>query len=92
MTTKLIAYQLENYERDYPLIRDAIKSFSGWAKLMDRVWIIKSRKSAGDIRTLLSESIHNRGKVFVIDLETNSWGSYGIDKRITSWIKENLNA
>ncbi len=91
MTTKLITYQLDNYDHDYPLIRNAIKSFPKWAKIMDRIWVIKTNKSAGNIRTVLSETIGNRGKLFVIDLATNSWGSYAVDKRVTEWLKVNLN-
>lgn len=91
MTTKLIIYQLEHSKADFPLIKEAIQSFPKWAKLMERTWLIKTNKSASEVRTRLSESIGNRGKIFVIDLKTNSWGSYAIDKRVTEWLKENMN-
>ncbi len=91
MTTKLITYQLDNYNTDYSLIRDAIKSFPKWAKIMERTWVIKTNKSAGIVRTILSEKIGNRGKIFVIDLASNSWGSYAVDKRVTEWLKDNIN-
>lgn len=91
MTTKLITYQLDNYHSDYPLISDAIKSFPKWAKLMDRTWLIKTNKTASSVRTILGEAIGNRGKIFVIDLSSNSWGSYSVDKNVTEWLKSNLN-
>ena len=90
MTTKLITYQLDDNKRDYHLISEAIKEAPQWAKVMDRVWLIKTRKTASDIRTYLSSKINNKGKIFVIDLNTKSWGSLTIDKEVTNWIKENL--
>ena len=90
MTTKLIIYHLEDTDKDFSSIRDAIKKFPKWAKIMDRTWLIKTNKSAGYVRSFLSESIGNRGKIFVINLETKTWGSYGVDKKTTEWLKENL--
>jgi hypothetical protein len=91
MNSKLIIYQLENNKEDYPLIRTQITSYSKWAKIMDRCWIIKSNKSSSEVRNELSLSIANRGKIFVIDVtEISAWGSYDVDKKVTDWLKENL--
>lgn len=90
MTTKLITYQLTDNQRDYSAISEVIKSYPRWSKLMDRVWLIKTRKSASEVRTFLAQSINNRGKIFVIDLKTNSWGSFAVDQNVTAWIKDNL--
>lgn len=91
MTKKLIMYQLDNSRRDFPLISKAIKTFPEWAKIMDRVWIIRTSKSASDVRTILTQTIGSRGKIFVIDILSGSWGSYAVDKTVTEWLKNNLN-
>ncbi|GEM_PF-658607 len=90
MTTKLIVYQLSNYSQDYKLISAQIKSYPKWAKVMDRTWMVKSKKSVSQIRTELSDSIEQRGKIFVIDLASNAWGSFAVNKEVTQWMKDNL--
>lgn len=90
MTPKLIIYQLNDTNADYPSISQQIKNFPNWAKIMDRCWIVKSRRKPGEIRDKLSQSIKNGGKIFVIELDNNSWGTFAVNKDVTTWLKENI--
>lgn len=90
MKSKLIIYKLDNFKTDYQLISDKIKLYPDWVKLMERTWIIKTKKSSKTIRTELTAEIENRGKIFVIDVTGMPWSSYSLDKGATEWLKENL--
>ena len=90
MTSKMIVYQLVDNNVDYINISQRIKKFPMWTKVMDRCWIIKSKRTTGEIRDILSRSLTKGGTVFVIDLNNNSWGTFNVGIDITSWLKENL--
>lgn len=90
MTSKLIVYQLKNYDEDYPRIREEIKKHSKWAKPMDRVWIIKTDKKASEIRDALKKATKYGGSIFVIDITGSGWASSSIPTKVATWLKENL--
>jgi len=91
MNSLMITYELEDSDKDYPKISEKLKSYSYWAKSMERVWFIKTSKEAVEIRTELKNSIGDRGKVLVINVSGNyQWGTYGVSKEVTSWMKKNL--
>ena len=45
MNTLFITYTLEDYDDTYKKISKQLKSYSNWAKLFQRAWIIQTTKS-----------------------------------------------
>lgn len=89
MNAQLITYQVQEVA-DIASITDKIKTYTKWAKLIDNSWIILTDKSSGTIRDELREAIGDRGKIFVVNVSGQSWGSYSITKEVTDWLKTNL--
>lgn len=89
MKVKLITYKLQD-PSIYTKITAQIKSYPNWAKVMDRVWLIKTEKTSGLIRDELRQAIDGKGEIFVIDVSGKGWGSFGIQKTVTTWMKENI--
>lgn len=56
MSTYLIGYDLNRprNDTDYPDLIEAIKAFGTWWHYLDSTWIVKSDKSAVEIRDALN--------------------------------------
>jgi len=64
-----------------------IKTASTWAKLSKSTWIIKTSRSASEIRDNISGKIGSRDSILVMKVSTNYWASNKISKKITDWLK-----
>ena len=90
MRTKMIVYQLDDSSEDYKLISSGIKLYSNWIKVMNRIWMIKTSKRSSTIRDELRDIIEGRGEILVIDITSSGWGTYNVSKKVTKWMKENM--
>lgn len=87
MKAQLIIYKLNPNVDDTPLV-EKIKSFSNWAKITDNCWIVITEKTSGAVRDDFKDLI--TGKILVINVTNQGWGSYALSKEVTDWMKENL--
>lgn len=90
MNAYIIIYSLENSEEDYRKISKCIKGYPTWAKIFSRTWFVACDNQITDIRDALSKSVNGRGEIIVMKISKTSWASYKVDKKITTWLKENL--
>jgi|APCry1669190731_1035312.scaffolds.fasta_scaffold00968_7 hypothetical protein len=90
MTTKLIVYQLQDYDTDYATISEYIKKRPDYIKVMERVWIVRTQKTASSIRTALSQLISSPAKILVVDVTGSNWSSYGISTDRVAWMQESI--
>lgn len=87
MKAQLIIYKLNPNVDDAPIV-EKIKSFSNWAKITDNCWIVLTEKTSGAVRDDFKDII--TGKILVINVTNQGWGSYALSKEVTDWMKENL--
>lgn len=90
MNTFFVTYALDNAAESYPIISSRLKHYPNWAKLFNRAWIIKTHKSSRTVRDDLSEAIHDKGKVVVINITNSAWAVSGLDSDMLNWMKENI--
>lgn len=90
MKSYIVVYQLENSSNDYSKISEKLKSYSGWAKPFDRTWLIKTDKSAVEIRNELASSIERRGSIMVIRISEAAWATSRVQTNINDWMHENV--
>lgn len=67
-----------------------LQSAIGWARATDNVWVVKTYKSASEIRDGVRDRIKSTDKVLIIKADKSAWASYGISKEITDWMKVNI--
>ena len=91
MKAQLIVYYLKSESFASGIINQ-IKSYSNWAKVADNCWIIITEKSSGSVRDELRDAISGNGKILVINVTGQGWGTFAISKEVTDWMKNNLNA
>jgi hypothetical protein len=92
MKTYLISYDLgvpETHSDYISLFQHLKKLYSPWARPVKSVWIIKSKKTAGQIRDEIKTVLDTNDKLIVLEL-SKTWGTYNISKDVTDWMKNNI--
>ncbi|WP_127575271.1 CRISPR-associated protein Cas2 [Paenibacillus barengoltzii] len=85
----LISYDLIAPGRNYDKLFEAIKAYPKWAKLLESVWVIKSSRSAAEVRDNLQNYIDKNDKLIVMNLSREAaW--YNLPDTVTKWLQENL--
>ncbi len=75
---------------DYTALSAYLKKlYSSWARPVKSVWIIKSSKTAGEIRDEIKTALDTNDKLIVVKLSGN-WATYNITKDVTDWMKKNI--
>ena len=90
MNTHLIVYKLADSHQTYKTLSERIKNYPNWAKLMPRVWLIKTEKPTKVVRSELSQLIPGDNVILVINVTNRAWASYHLDSEIVTWMKENM--
>jgi len=90
MKTFIVTYKLDNYKVSYPIISEKIKSYDRWAKPFDRTWIIKTDKSAVEVRDELVSAINSKGSIIVMDVSGSAWATARVNIKVNDWLHENV--
>ena len=72
MSSFVISYDLLGNDGDYESLISKIKTYTGWAKITESFWHIKSSKSCVDIRTDLKAEMSNGDRLFIAELTGNA--------------------
>ena len=92
MNTLLISYDLIGDEQlpDYQRVFDYIKSFDGWAKPLQSVWLVKTTKSASVVRDELKSKTDSDDRILVINITGSGWATSFISKSVNEWMYKNM--
>lgn len=71
-------------------IAKAMDIFPDWARLNNRTWIVLSNKKSTDVRSIVLENTNQPVQFIVINITNSAWASHGIDKEITTWMKDRI--
>ncbi|MFJ5356496.1 CRISPR-associated protein Cas2 [Pectobacterium sp. CHL-2024] len=89
MESFIICYDLhEKNTENYNKLREKIKSFGKWARVVESTWIITSDKTAKEIRDSLSEVISEDDRIFVT--KSSGIGAWHNTRCSNEWLKNNL--
>ncbi len=87
MPTFAITYDLMHAGQNYEAIIKKIKSYGSWCHPQQSVWLVRSNKSAQQIRDDLLHVIDKNDRLFVARL-TGEAAWYGLPLEVSNWIKE----
>lgn len=90
MNTLMISYDLIAPGRGYEALRSFIESHSKWAKPVESLYLIKTHKSAKDLKTELLSYLDTNDKVIVIDVTGDGASWKGLSDKVSDWIHSNL--
>lgn len=87
MRSYLITFKSENKEQ----IIKHIKSFSGYAKIKEDVWILQTNLGHKEIRdNFISLLKEGEDLLFAIDVTGAAWAATNITNNVSKWLKEYL--
>lgn len=84
----LVCYDLNSPGQDYSELHDEIKSYGTWWHHLDSTWIIKTTKSASEIRNHLGNYIDSNDELLIVKFG-NSWAGRGLSKKAYDWLHNN---
>lgn len=85
-----MAYDLNETGQDYSKLIERIKEFGAWWHHLDSIWLIKTERSAVEVRNALGALMDANDELLVIDVTGRSRAWSGFSSRGGSWIKENF--
>lgn len=84
----LVCYDLNSPGQDYSELHEEIKSYGTWWHHLDSTWIIKSSKSAAEIRDHLANYIDSNDELLIV-MFGSSWAGRGLPKKGYDWLHNN---
>lgn len=89
MNSYLITYDLNKPGQNYNDLYEAIKKIGLWWHCLDSTWIVKSDKTAVQIRDSITPHIDSNDSLLVAHLSgEGAW--IGFSDQCSSWLKNNL--
>ena len=87
MNIYLISYDLMTPGKDYSRLHAHLKSYNGWAKPLESVWLIKSSLEISELRDQIHAFMDYNDKVLVIDITGKAAAWLNLPKDVSDWIK-----
>lgn len=90
MSMFLVSYDLIGPNRDYDAVATHLKGYGTWARPLESVWIIKTDKTAKEVKTALRGVTDANDKLIVLKLEPGTWSTSNIATSTTQWMHKHL--
>lgn len=92
MKTYLISYDLRIPEtsEDYKKLIAYIKTYGTYAKPLLSLWFIKTNKTVSVVRDEIKSETDFNDAILVIDVTNSNWGTSGVTKPNTDWMKAHI--
>jgi hypothetical protein len=90
MNTLLITYDLNRPGQDYSKLFEYLRGYGTWCHPVDSTWLVRTSKSAADVRTELKAYVDGNDDVLVINVTNDDWASYGLPQQVTDWLRQYL--
>ena len=88
MSTKLIAYDLNGPGQNYDNLIDGIKKLGAWWHHLDSTWLVKTAKSAEQVRDELKQHIDSDDELLVVNVTGDARAWVGFNTSGSKWLKE----
>lgn len=91
MASYMIGYDLNKPVQNYNDLIDAIKKVgTNWWHCLDSTWIVKTDKTAAQIRDELTPHIDHQNDELLVARLSGEGAWIGFDSKCSTWLKDNL--
>lgn len=92
MNTLIVSYDLGVPEtgKDYSKIKDYMDTHHDWMKPLQSFWVLKTTKSASEVRDDLTLITDSNDKILVFKVDTKAWASNRLSESANKWLKANM--
>lgn len=84
----LVTYDLRQPGRDYSSLHKHLRSYGGWCKPLESVWLIPTSLSAIDLTNQVVKHLDSNDRLLVIPARHAAW--YGLSDEVVAWINTNV--
>jgi len=88
--TLLVGYDLLNDSKDYSKLIDHLKTFDAWWHNLDSTWLVRTSKTASEVRDELKAYVDAKDHVLVIDVTGDNWATYGFNDKANDWLRNHV--
>ncbi|MFF7291679.1 hypothetical protein ACFY9N_04015 [Microbacterium sp. NPDC008134] len=90
MAVYLISYDVVGPNRDYEAVKDhIIRTHGTRAKPLESVWVVKTTKSAAEVRNALAAHVDSNDKLLIVT-PRKGWATRKISKVATDWMHQHV--
>src|SRR4051794_39702553 len=86
MANYAINYDLSKPGRNYQGLIDAIKSYGAWAHVLQSSWVVRSPRTAAQVRDDLLQHIDANDKL-VVSTVTGEAAWFNLDVKVSEWLQ-----
>jgi len=86
MNNLLVSYDLMRPGKNYQPVYDYLESFSDRVKPLQSVYLIRTAKTAVQVRDELIAKVDSNDKILVIRIDTSMWGTFNLPNT-AKWLK-----
>lgn len=90
MNTLMVGYDLNRPGQNYDALIEQLKSFSSWWHHLDSTWLIKTAKTAVEVRDELKPHIDQGDELLVVNLGDRSAAWVGFSDQGSQWLKDHI--
>jgi hypothetical protein len=90
MNTLLVGYDLNRPAQNYVGLIDALKAHDTWWHHLDSTWLVRTQKTASQLRDELIQLIDANDELLVANVSGDMWASAGFEQRANEWLRENV--
>jgi hypothetical protein len=87
MAAYIISYELRRLGANYDGLVEAIKTYGTWAKVLETVWVIKTNRTAAEVRDSLQPYMDANDGLFVVkSAGIAAWAGVNCSE----WLQKNI--
>lgn len=92
MKTLLVAYDLKSPGQDYKPVYEYLKGYVTYWHHLDSTWLIKTDRSAVDVRDDLTALADSNDKILVLEVSSSAYAWFGFSGEGNGgpWMKKNF--
>ncbi|GAA4798760.1 hypothetical protein [Rothia endophytica] len=90
MSVQWVNYDLNKTGQNYEALIAYLKSHNGWAKPLKSSFFVNTSLSAAELRTEIKKYIDTNDDVVVVNVDGQSWATYGLSEKLNTWLKNNI--
>ena len=87
-----INYDLVAPGRDYTKLYAYLKSFNGYSRPLESMWLVRTSKSTQTVCNELLAYVDSNDKLVVIDVTDDAWWTHGLPNPTLTWMHGHISA
>lgn len=89
-TVKLITFKVYNEDTEKTINSFIEKRYPTYARISSSIWLVYTNEEVFNVRDNIAALINKGDRILVVEMDNITWGTYGVSKDITKWMKNKI--